>query len=423
MAHINGPANGHGTITGTSGNDLIVAYGDANTITGGGGDDTISAVSGNDNSISVGTLSDGLSSLTDIIRIDGLGDTVAGGDENVRLAGEVSDTSVTLGRGADTVSLIGASNTLSFGGGNDVIRALGGNDTILLTGSVYPTYADSIRVSGAHNSVTNKLSGGAQPALGTLTIQGGSGSGTFVLGTTGGTIATSGVDNFIEGGFAPTKIVAGSGYDTVSLQPGARDVGGAATVLLGGTHNVVTRTIGDATITGGHGYDTVNLSAAASPSAFQVTDSGVYDSITLDVASGATIDGGSSFETVTLISSVANVTFAGQGDLLTLGGDAINAGYPTTSVTDLSRGLQVHLEQASQLDGFPSVGNLTINDFDPSGVITFEGGRGGFTSAAQAFADLQDNGNNDYSLVLPDGTGTISFLNDSHLTVANFHVG
>ncbi len=402
---------------------MIVAYGDANTITGGGGNDTILATSGNDNSITVGNLSDGLSGLTDYLRVGGLGDTVVGGDENIWLRGDASDATVALGDGNDTVALIGARNTLSVGSGNNMIRALGGNSSVLFTGFVYSgksdaAYTDDVTVSGAHNSVTNNLNGGAYATLGALDITGGSGDGTFVLGTTGGTIATHGANNFIEGGFADTKIVAGSGYDTVSLQPGYRDIGGSASVLLGGTHNVVTGTTGGAVVTGGSGYDTVNLSAAASGAAIQITDGGVRDNISLDDVNSATIDGGGSFETVSLTSSIADVTFSGRGDSLTLGGGAINAGNPHATVTDLSHGLQVTLDVGPG----PSVGDLTISDFDPAGVITFEGGRGGFTSAAQAYADLQNNGNGTYVLALPDGTGTITLLNDMHLTAANFAV-
>ena len=66
------------------------------------------------------------------------------------------------------------------------------------------------------------------------------------------------------------------------------------------------------------------------------------------------------------------------------------------------------------------MGDLTIDDFDPTGVITFQAGRGGFTSAAQAFADLQNNGNGNYVLALPDGTGTITLVNDMHVSAANF---
>ena len=421
MAHIRGPSGGHAILAGTSGDDVIVAGGDANTISGSGGNDTILATSGNDNSITVGALSDGLSGLTDYIRIGGVGDTVAGGDENVWLRGHASGGMVTLGDGNDTVALIGTSNTLSFGSGNNMIRALGGSSTVLFTGFVNSTksgaeYTDNVTVSGTHNSVTNDLNGGAHPTLGALDIQGGSGNGTFVLGTTGGTVATHGVDNFIEGGFADTKIVAGSGYDTVSLQPGERDIGGSASVLLAGTHNLVDGTTGGAVVTGGSGYDTVDLSAAASGAALQITDGGVHDNISLNDVNDATVGGGGSFETVSLTSSIADVTFSGTADSLTLGGGAINAGNPDATVTDLSHGLQVTLDEGPG----PSVGDLTIDDFDPTGVITFENGRGGFTSAAQAYADLQNNGNGNYVLALPDGSGTITLLNDMHLTAANF---
>ena len=218
MARIVGPARGHAALTGTAGNDFILAYGDANTITGGGGDDTIEATSGNDNDIVVGMALDGLTTLTDIVRVDGVGDTVSGGDENVRIAGDMGGSDVVLGDGRDTILAVGSGNRFSLGGGSDSVRALGGNDTVTFSGSIGTLYSDTVAFSGSHDRLDDTLIYGAYTAIGVLDVTGGSGNGTFLLGTTSGTIVTHGVDNFIQGGAYGTKIEAGSGYDNVTFE-------------------------------------------------------------------------------------------------------------------------------------------------------------------------------------------------------------
>ena len=424
MARIVGPARGHAALTGTADNDFILAYGDANTITGGGGDDTIEATSGNDNDIVVGLALDGLTTLTDVVRVDGVGDPVSGGDENVRVAGYISGSGMTLGDGRDTILAVGSGNRFSLGGGSDSVRALGGNDTVTFSGSIGTLYSDTVAFSGSHDRLDDTLIYGAYTAVGVLDVTGGSGNGTFLLGTTSGTIVTHGVDNFIQGGAYGTKIEAGSGYDTVNLIGGARGVGGEAEILLGGTHNLVTGSVSDGSVRGVMGYDTLDFSHPVTNSFIQVTDGGVHDSISV-FAAAATIDGGGSYETVSAISSVVTMTFTGVSDVLYLNGSQNAAGAPSAYVDDLSTGLHISLDARDSNDGatFPSTGNLTINGFDQAGVIDFLDGRGGFTSTAQVVADLHEYAPDDYTLKLPDGTGTITFLNATDLTASNFKLG
>lgn len=424
MARIVGPASGHATLTGTSAGDLILAFGDANTVTGGGGDDTIQATSGNRNDIVVGTALDGLTAFTDIVRVDGARDTVSGGDENVKVVGYVSGSDVTLGRGNDTVAALGAGNTLTLGGGSDSVRALGGNNAVDFSGNIGTLYSDTVTFSGSHNSLDDTLVNGAYAAVGVLNVTGGSGNGTFLLGTTSGTIVTHGVDNYIQGGAYGTKIEAGGGHDTVDLTGGARGVGGDANVLLGGTHNLVTGDSSGVSVQGGMGYDTLNFSHPVETTSIQVTDGGVHDSVSV-FAADATIDGGGSYETVSAISSVVTMTFTGVSDTLNLNGSENAAGAPSAYVDDLSTGLNITLGERDSAAGaeFPSTGNLTIDGFDNTGVIDFLDGRGGFTNTAQIVSDLHEYSPNDYTLALPDGTGTITFINSGHLTASNFKLG
>ena len=422
MARIVGPASGHATLTGTSGNDLILAYGDGNTVTGGGGDDTIQAESGNDNDIIVGATMDGLTSLTDIVRVDGTGDTVSGGDENVKVVGYVSGSDVMLGYGDNTISAVGSGDSFSLRGGSNSVRAVGGNDTVDFAGQVGTLYSDTVAFTGSHNTLNDTLGFLASGADGVLNVTGGSGNGTFLLGTTSGTIVTHGVDNYIQGGAYGTKIQAGSGYDTVSLIGGGHGIGGEADIALSGTHNLVTGSVQDVSVTGGTGYDTLAFSDPVENTSIHVTDAGVHDSVTVNAAA-ATIDGGGSYETVSAVSSVATMTFTGVSDSLYLSGPENIAGPPSATVTDLSTGLNIFLEAHDTQDSLLSSGNLTINGFDSTGVIDFVGGRGGFTSTAQVAGDLHEYAPNDYTLTLPDDTGTITFLNADHLTASNFKIG
>ena len=426
MARIFGPASGHARLRGTRGNDLIVASGDANTVIGGGGDDTIRALSGNGNVVRVGTTLDGMTNLTDFVRLDGDGDRLTGGDENVRVVGDISDSDVSLGAGYDTVLAVGSNSEFSLGGGTDTVSALGGNNSVLISGEpgvpfgTIPAYTETITFSGSHNLLDNTLEYGPYDAVGVLDVTGGSGNGTFLLGTSSGTIVTHGVDNYIQGGAYGTKIEAGNGYDTVSLLAGTHDTGGEADVLLGGTHNVVTGSEYSTSVTGGQGYDSIAFDQPAGESLLHVTDQGEHDFVSV-LGAFATIDGGGSYETVSAVSSVVTMTFAGVSDALYLTGGEETAGYPSASVNDLSAGLHVYLGAYESGENYQSVGNLTINGFDATGIIDFVDGRGGFTSTAQIVSDLHATGGlNDYTLTLPDGTGTITFDNTAHLTAANF---
>ncbi len=414
MARIFGPANGHASLKGTTGSDFITAYGDDNTVTGGGGSDTIQANSGNGNVLRLGTAQDGLTGLGGLIRANGDGDTISAGDERVRVAGSYSFSTLAFGAG----------NSIALGGGSDTVKAAGGNNIFFFDWESSTTYTDSVIFSGAHNSLDNTLSHGVYPEIGVLDVTGGSGHGTFLLGATAGTIVTHGVGNFIEGGAYGTKIEAGGGYDTVSLIGGARGVGGSATVLLGGTHNLVDGSVATVSVSGGMGHDTLDFSHPTGTASIQVNDGGTHDSIALDAAH-ATITGGGSYETVSAISSVATMTFTGHSDLLYVSGSENAAGMPSATVDDLSAGLRIELgaRDDSSGDTFAATGNLTIDGFDSTGVIEFLDGRGGFTSKAEIVSDLHAYAPGDYTLALPDGTGTITFLNASHLGAANFKFG
>ena len=418
MARIYGPSNGHGTLDGTSGSDLIVASDSYNTITGGGGDDSVLAKTGGFNDIVLGSSGDGLRTVTDTIRLDGIGDTVSAGDENVRITGMASNSVGTFGSGNENIVVRGSGNQISATDGNDTIKLLGGSNSVNLTSYQSALkYTDDIAFSGTDNKLTIALAANDIPDIGTVTVSGGSGYGTFNLGSSIGTLVTRGYGNFVQAGFN-SQIAPGSGYDTVSLNAGPRASGATNVVTLAGTHNLVEGLgAGFDSITGGAGYDTVNISLEGGTADIGLR--GQDDVVTVNALVGSVnvFDGGS-YESVTLDdSSSASLTFNGVGDSAYLGSMSGIAAH--TSIADQSSGLHVVLDKQQ----FMVSDHISIADFDPTGVIDFKDGRGGFTSVSQVMADLHPSVNGSYTLALPDGSGTITILNDINLTAANFKIG
>ncbi len=415
MAKITGPVTGHGTLTGTSGNDVIVALGNLNTVTGGGGNDTVLATQGNDNSILIGHLSDGLTGVADVIRIDGLGDSIRGGDEAVRLTGMAGSTSVVLGNGNDRLSLQGSSNDILLGAGDDSISALGGSDTVHVAYDDGSGYSDRIEISGQHNVVTNAQSVGEYTGTGHFTVSGGSGDGVFSLDSGVSTIDTAGKGNvFSIAGFDSTHIVAGSGSDTVNIQGLSGSSNGEQDILLAGQHNAVFGTAGDATVSGGAGHNTIDLAGPDVGGGLLMIRLGGLDNGLTILAARATVNPGTGADTVAFQSAIGSVTFHGSADRLVLSGSGIYAGAPDAYVDDRSSGLRIDLMAGG-------AGDVTIDHLDAAGLVNFDG-RGGFSSVSQVLSALQATGNGDYSLALPDGSGTIVFLHTPNLNASNFKV-
>lgn len=123
--------NGDDTITGTPGNDVVVARGGNDTIDTGDGDDLVCAGEGLDD-VSTGAGADVVHGEegSDDIDTGSEDDTVYGGPgrDNVR-AGEGADY-VDGNGGHDVVSGDGGDDTLLGKGGRDTIRGGSGNDTI-----------------------------------------------------------------------------------------------------------------------------------------------------------------------------------------------------------------------------------------------------------------------------------------------------
>ncbi len=449
MTVIRGPKGGHAHISGTSGNDLIVAVGGYNTVNGGGGNDTIDAGDGHADLV-IGTTGDGQTATFDNVSVAGAGNMVAAGDETVLILGHVRASTFTLGDGSSTVQLDGGRNSISAGNGNNVVELDGaynsltlgngnnsvdvrganntisagaGQNTISATGggahvSLFAvnqaSYGpDTVFVSGAGNVVSASFFDIPQAAFADVDVYGGSGHGTFTLPGDDGVsptaragsvdnVVTGGVDNLIQAGGG--LIVAGSGADTVGFS------GENTNVVLAGAGNAVSCVAGTSTIIGGSGSGSFNLSGQyvdgpAGPITLQTY--GVDNAVSLFDGSFK-VAAGSGQDTVSALLASGTLAFYGTGDQLLL-----SDGQDLT-VENHAVGLDVVISQGD-------TGTLTIDHFGAGSVLDLNTSDG-YGNVGQILAALTETGAGTYSLATSD-YGMVVFAGVSHLSADNFRIG
>jgi hypothetical protein len=342
MATIYGPQKGHATLYDTSGDDTIVAAGGYNTIYSLFGNDTISGGSIGYNTILAGTQYD--YAQRDVsIRVNGLGNTIDGGDSNFTISSWTGDATINLGDGNDNLTLGGFNNTVTIGLGADNIIAGSGDDSVTVVGSqgrLNGPAPETIAVhfSGDGNSFSNSTSDGsaeAYPLPVVSTITGGSGDGNFTLWG-GGSVVTWGLNNNIVVGDGNYNVVAGSGDDSVYMDSpfGGMDVN----VTLAGSGNRVSSGGGGplvANISGGTGDTTVNMGNSLGEDQGYITPGGSHNTITAQGMSGLIDSGGDG--AIINLSELSNlyVTVHGAGDFIGLGD------LTTVMINDQSNGLQI----------------------------------------------------------------------------------
>lgn len=237
---INGPASGYATIQGTTGNDIIHAYGMFNIIHGNGGNDTI--YSG-----LYGTVDE--SSGDSTVYLEGFGSRATGGDGNITVTGSTGATMIALGNGNDTIDAGGYGNIITLGNGKNLVHpgdgastttAGNGNDQVVLSG-----FGNTVILGNGNDLVTG--GGGANG----VTL--GDGNNTVKLGGMVNQIAVGSGTNTIIAGNGADNVVAGAGHDTITL-------GGVANhVVLNGSNANVTNQIGLDVITANGGSDQFNF--------------------------------------------------------------------------------------------------------------------------------------------------------------------
>jgi hypothetical protein len=424
MSTIYGPQTGHATLYDTSGDDMIIAAGGYNTIYSLYGNDTISGGSAGYNTVLAGTQYD--YAQRDVsIRLNGLGNTVDGGDANFTIFNSSGDSTINLGDGNDNLTLGGLDNTITVGLGADNIIAGGGDDSVTVVGVVFflngPTPATiSVQFSGYGNSFYNGFNstfdGSAEgyPLPVFSTITGGSGDGNFSLWG-GGSVVTNGLDNNIFVGDGNYNVVAGSGDDTVSMEnpfEGSMDVN----VTLAGSGNSVSAGGGPLTvkISGGTGDAAVSLGDGFGTVQANVTLGGSNNTVTAQEMSGYLDPGGSGAIVDLTYGDNLDVLVHGHGDFIGLG-DATNA-----NINDQSHGLQIDVsgEASATIYNF---------GFDRGAVFSIDlqfGYPQPFQNADQIVAALQQTSRG--AVLSYGGSGAGSFLfagvSVSQLHASNFAV-
>ncbi|MDA9434065.1 hypothetical protein [Bradyrhizobium sp. CCBAU 51627] len=237
---INGPASGYATIQGTTGNDIIHAYGMFNIIHSNGGDDTIYAGL-------YGTVD--VSSGDSAVHLEGFGNRVTGGDGNITVTGSTGATMMTLGNGNNIIDAGGYGDFITLGNGNNVVHpgdgastttAGNGNDQVTLSG-----FGNTVILGNGNDLVTG--GGGAN----SVTL--GDGNNTVNLGGMVNQISVGSGTNTVIAGNGADSVVAGAGHDTITL-------GGVGNhVVLNGSQATVTNQIGLDVMTANGGSDQFNF--------------------------------------------------------------------------------------------------------------------------------------------------------------------
>jgi hypothetical protein len=418
MAFIRGPFAGRADLDGTTGDDIIIAFGSHNDIADPGGSNWVVTSSGGHDTITLGMVGDGHSTWTDDILLTGAGNTLTGGDERFTIASLRGGNDITIGNGDNHLYLLGTGNTVRIGHGENEVSFGGGHASLVQVGVfTTSTTATTVHFSGTGNS----FSVGSDSPVTTIlpyantVITGGDGDGTFSFGSGTKSLHTDGLHNVVYTGIGNFDIAPGDGYDTVHLGASARSGGSTGTVTLEGTHNTIDGTAYGLTVKGGDGYTTINTGGAFSNGIFDIVLGGSHNSIAhANTAATGTIDTGSGDASVSLYGNSATLTFRGADNVATL--RSADGG----TIIDQSDHLLVNVTGSPGYFFF----HETIQNFGASrgGVIALDDAVTGYTSAAQAVEALHASGG-DTVLDLPNaGELVFAGLNPSALHDYNFTI-
>jgi hypothetical protein len=201
---------------------------------------------------------------------------------------------------------------------------------------------------------------------------------------------------------------------TYSVIDQHNDAVALGTAFVGGNTSQSVTANGDTTVILGGGNDTVALSGASNAVFLgngndNVTVSGGRNTISL--GSGNDIVQGGAGDTIQLTGK-GNLTVLGKSELVFLGGSQ-------DIVTDVGQGLKLNIG--------PTAGNDSLANFASdlsSGIIDLLGGIGGYTSASQAYAALQNDGHGGALLRfgLAESLDIVG-VRPSQLSANNIHIG
>jgi Ca2+-binding RTX toxin-like protein len=355
-------SSGANTIIGGSGGDTIDGGGGADIITAGAGDDTVS-YRGSEVSIDgeggTNTLLLRAAATVNLANADQTtGDTVnVANFQNVDASFLSTGVSITGSAGANVITGSSGNDTIDGGGGTDVISAGNGNDSV--------TY---------HGTETS--------------IDGGSGSDSLVLATSGGITSV----NFAVA--AGSDQTVGDSVSVVNFENlDASILTSALTVTGSAVANTITTGSGNDTIDGGGGADIINASGG--------NDTVLY------YGAETSIDGGSGINTLILrAATTVNLANADQ----TSGDTPTVANFQNVDASSLAIGVS--------LTGSAAANTLTGG----AGDDTIDGGGGADIIASGGGDDTVTYRGTENSIDGGSGTDTLVMAATGGTTAVNFSV-
>ena len=296
------------------------------TVTGSGGDDTLSITSifnnGNATTIDLGGGTDTLNLGTNFVDINAVGVEQINGDgagNFVVLRNNQSGTSIDLGDGSDSLIVADGANTLAAVNVEQInasdLSTGSSNDSLTLLNNVSGVNVhlgagtNSLHLAGGVNSLNHIT------AIGT--ISGGSGSDSLTIA---GTMSNNG---------NPTVIDLGGGTDTVSFGTNAHvSVVNVETVNGSASNDVISIGGGATTVTGGLGND--NLTAGSGADNFRYTSTADSAGPVRDFITG--FDASADVFTFSGMGFASAINFVGLGPFTGTGSQARISGGSTLEI-------------------------------------------------------------------------------------------
>ncbi|BCH57605.1 hypothetical protein RvVAR0630_02290 [Agrobacterium vitis] len=428
------------TITGGAGNDTLIGKAGADSLNGGEGTDTASyagsaAVNVNlKTNLATGGEAAG-DTFTSIENLTGSSnaDTLTGDDGNNVLDGGSGDDTLTGGEGADTLSGGNDADTLVGGEGADMLIGGDGTDTAsyasslaavqinLLTGVFTGDDAEGDTLTSIEK-ITGSSFNDTFTASSSITLAGGKGDDTYVVGSSSVTISEdtgAGSDtvqtsvNYTLSNYVETLEYTGTGDFT------GQGNGQDNTITGGAGNDTLIGKAGADVLNGGSGTDTASYAGSAAvnvnlktnlatggeaagdtfTSIENLTGSSNADTLTGDDGNNV-LDGGSGNDTLTGGEGAdtlsggndADTLVGGEGADMLIGGDGTDTASYASSLAAVQINLLTGVFTGDDAEGdtFQSIENITgssFNDtFTASSSITLAGGKGDDTYVVSQIA-------------------------------------
>jgi Ca2+-binding RTX toxin-like protein len=407
------------------------------TITLGDADTTITTVDGLVDAGATLTINAAALSAGSNLVFDGSAETngkfsVQGGADADTISGGAGDDTLLGGAGADSIVAGNGDNVLSGGAGDDTLVAGAGadslsggsdNDTFVLGGNL--TSSDTILGSTGTDTLTFTDSNGAADDLNNVT-----GIETVTLGDADTTITT--VDGLVDAGATLTINAAALGAGSNLLFDGSAETNGKFSVEGGADADTITGGAGNDTINSGAGADSIISGAGNDSINGGANDDTIVFNSTKTLTSADTIDGHTGNDTVrvdvdgavsfTLDADFDNVETLLINDDNSIGADAsvtFDAAYDQTSL--IVDGSSLDVGETLTVDASANAGGEAVDVRGGADNDTLIGGAGNDTISGNDGNDsiTAGAGNDD----LTGGNGNDIFVLAGNMSLGDTIVG